>query len=250
MTVRSSLSDDVHTRMLAAEAEVEQLRQALLVARERERLLSHELQHRVRNMLAVIRTICRRTMESGASHDEFAQHFQGRLDSLARYHAEMADPGSTGIELEDVVRDELLRVQVLDGDDLTIDGPPIRLGGKSLELMSLAIHELTTNAVKFGALYRGGKLHISWSVERADGHVLTFRWTETAVSPVAVAPRPHGFGRQLLEEALPYQLGATTSFDLRPGGLACVVTIPRLGTIPDSSAPIRQFTTPETGERP
>ena len=200
-------------------------------------------------MLAVIRSICRRTIESGASQEEFAQHFQGRLETIARYQTETADFGSAGIELEDVVRNELLRVHAREGTELTIKGPPVRLSAKSLDLLNLTFHELTTNAVKFGAFYHGGSLHVSWEIVHADGPVLTIRWAESSVPLISSAPRLRGFGQQFVEEALPYQLGAITSFELRPGGLVCVVAIP-LHVVDDTMAsdntkPADQFILPE-----
>lgn len=212
----------------AARHEIDALREALRASQARERLLIHEVQHRVRNMLAVIRSIYRRSRESGASQDEFAEHFQGRLDTVARYQGKLlkVEPAA-GVDLEEMILDELLLVHIVEGPGLTINGPPVRLCGKALELMGLVIHELTTNAVKFGALYHQGALNIEWSLAGSpDQQSLRFCWKEASVPLVASAPRPAGFGRQLIEEALPYQLGATTSFDLRPGGIECLISLP------------------------
>ncbi|MBV9841345.1 MAG: sensor histidine kinase [Sphingomonadaceae bacterium] len=222
-----------------AAREIGELRAALAAAQERERVLAHELQHRIRNMLGVIRSIYRRTRESGASQDEFAEHFEGRLDALARYQAQVDHVGAIGIEVEDMVRNELLESQCLDGPKCTISGPPVHLRQKPAELMGLAIHELATNAIKFGALAQHGRLDIEWSLEEAAAaDLLRFRWTESGVSVVVPAPRPSGFGRQLIEEALPYQLGATTSFDLKPGGVECSILLPLRGLTakPDDQA--------------
>ena len=222
--------DEVTARLRDAQHELAAMRDALAAAEARERAMAYELQHRVRNMLAVIRSIYRRTRESGASHEEFAEHFQGRLDAVARYQAQIDEAGSPGIELEDMLRNELLEAHCLDGPNCAISGPPVHLQQKSAELMGLTIHELTTNSIKFGALAQDGKLAVEWSLEeRPDGPVLHFRWTEAGVSLVTSAPRPSGFGRQLIEEALPYQLGARTCFQLRPGGLECTIELPLSG---------------------
>lgn len=208
--------------------ELERVRGLLDAAQDRERLLRRELQHGVRNMLATIRSVFRQSREGGASQDEFAEHFQGRLDAIARYHAGgLVDP-SGSVELEDVVREELLAVHCVEGADCTIEGGSVRLRGRSLELVGLALHELTTNALKFGALAGGGRLVVSWATETAgDGSTMVrFRWVETGVAMVSIAPRPSGFGRQLLEEALPYELDAAVSFQLKPGGLAFSLDFP------------------------
>ena len=208
--------------------EIDRLRAALSASELRERALRRELQHRVRNVLAVVRSIYRRSRESGASQEEFAEHFEGRLTAVARYQTHVDGTETGGIEVEDMVRDELLETGCLDLPDCTIAGPPIRLSQKPAELMGLAIHELATNSIKFGALAQGAALDVAWSFDAARG-LLRFRWKESGVSVAGFAPRPTGFGRQLIEEALPYQLGATTSFDLRPGGLDCSIELPLPG---------------------
>ena len=93
--------------------------------------------------------------------------------------------------------------------------------------MGLAIHELTTNAIKHGAVAQGGTIAVEWSLEEAsEGPLLRLRWTESGVSVMTSAPRPAGFGRKLIEEALPYEIGATTSFNLKPGGIECLILLP------------------------
>lgn len=228
-------SPEDHARLLAAQQEIRELREALASSRERERALANELQHRVRNMLAVIRSIFRRSLENGASHKEFAEHFSGRLDAVARYQSQVDDFGSAGIEIEDMVRDELLEGHCLDGPRCSIGGPPVRLRQKAAGLIGLAIHELTTNAIKFGALAQDGTLRVEWSLEDGPEETrLRFRWSEAGVSVTTSAPRASGFGRQLIEEALPYQLGATTTFELRPGGVECCIVLPLTDQQPDA----------------
>lgn len=218
---------DLSAELSAARREIGELRRALEAAARRERTLVRELQHRVRNMLAVIRSVYRRTLESGASQDEFAEHFIGRLDALARYQSFVDDLGRSGVEIEDIVRSELLEGHCLDSPKCTINGPPVYLRQKSAELLSLAIHELTTNSIKFGALAQGGTIAVDWSVhQNSEDRWLRFRWVETGVSVTRSAPRPSGFGRQMIEEALPYQLGAKTSFELKPGGIKCSIQLP------------------------
>lgn len=217
-----------------AKGEVGALREALAAAEARERWLSHELQHRVRNMLAVIRSIHRRTWESGASQDEFAEHFQGRIDAIARYQAQL---GAPGVELEDMLREELLRVHCNEGPHCTIAGPAVRLQQKAAELMGLAVHELVTNSIKFGALAQDGKLAIEWALAGdPTGSRLNLRWVETGIAPLAPAPRPSGFGRQLIEEVLPYQLGAVTSFEIMAGRLECCIALPLPGASGESGS--------------
>lgn len=224
---RVSDDDPMTTHVRDLEQAIADLRDQLHEAAQRERALRNDLRHRVRNMLAVIRSVFRRSRESGASQEELVEHFGGRLDAIARLQSGLVGGPTAGLELEDLVRDELLNVHCDEGSDCRIEGSPVRLHGKVLELVGLAIHELTTNSVKFGALGEGGALAIEWSLDDADGHQsLRLRWRETGVSILATAPRPSGFGRQLIEEALPYELDATVSYDLKPGGVDCLLVVP------------------------
>jgi len=190
--------------------------------------LGDELQHRVRNMLAVIRSVLRRTLEACPSPDEFANHFEGRLDAIARYQTKGMQGQGRSVELEDIVRDELLPTGCLDTPRCAISGPTVPIEGDALEPVTLTVHELATNAFKFGALrHAGGRLDIHWSVAAGrDGATLHFRWVETGVPVIAATPQRRGFGRRYIEEALPYQLGASTVFELRPGGIACTLVLP------------------------
>ena len=215
-------------RLASAWNELKELQASLRASNSREEKLRYELQHRVTNMLAVIRSVLRRTRENSASQDEFAEHFEGRLNAIARYQSFLGVSNSVCVELEDIVREELFAVGCSDGPMCTITGPAVLLSDKSVELIALAVHELTTNAVKFGALAHGGKLRIEWSVDgTSQTGRLYLRWSETGVPVMARAPREHGFGRQLIEEGLPYQLAAQTSFELKPGGLDCEIVLPR-----------------------
>ncbi|MEG3084580.1 sensor histidine kinase [Sphingomonas sp. PB2P12] len=218
---------DHDAQLAALRREVRHLRKALAAADVRERALRYELLHRVRNMLAVIRTIYRRMLGCQLAADEFALHFEDRLDAIGRYQTDVAGIAAGGVDLEDMVRDELLMVHCTDGPDCTIVGPSVRLSAKWGEMMGLALHELAVNAVKFGALAHDGALHIEWSlVEEGARSALHFHWQETGVPLVATAPRPRGFGQGLIEDALPYQFGATSSFVLKPGGLDCTILLP------------------------
>ena len=93
-------------------------------------------------------------------------------------------------------------------------------------MLALAVHELATNSVKFGALSGGGgRLAVRWSIAAEEPRRLSIEWIETGVAVVAAAPIHSGFGREYIEQALPYQLDATTSFELRPGGLTCRISL-------------------------
>jgi two-component sensor histidine kinase len=205
---------------------VETLETRLQAAYDREIVLRGELQHRVRNMLAVLRSIFDRTVVAGGSLEEVTSHFRGRLDAVAQFQsARVAQPGAA-VDLEQIIRDEMHSFQFGDHPKISIDGPETALNPDAAQLLRLAVHELVTNSLKFGVLSAdggGAQLHVRWTT---DIDRLAFTWVETGVSVIASAPIRRGFGREFIEQALPYQLGATTIFELRPGGVFCFIELP------------------------
>jgi two-component sensor histidine kinase len=218
----------------ALEGELQRTRASLSLAEAERRIASDkadvlrgELQHQVRNMLAIVRSIFSRTVAAGGSLEEVADHFRGRLDAIARYQSLRASDPMQGIDFErQIVREELHSFQFGDDPKIVLSGPEVRLCGDTAQTVGLAIHELVTNSIKFGALStpsRNAHLEICW---RVTGDRLDFEWQEHGVPMVAIAPSAHGFGRELIEQGLPYQIGAETSFALQPGGILCRLRIP------------------------
>jgi two-component system CheB/CheR fusion protein len=193
-------------------------------AEEHQRLLLAELQHRVRNTLGVIRSIARRTAENSANVEDMSAHLEGRIDAFARVQA-MATRATNGtIDLATLIEDELLAHAAHDGEQATVKGPEIQLAAKPAELLSLAIHELATNAVKYGALgHNGARVAVSWTLD--DGH-LDFVWQEAGVPGGIKEPDHEGFGLELLRRVIPYELEAETNVDFRTKGLRFKLTMP------------------------
>ena len=188
-------------------------------AHERQATLLAELQHRTRNLLAVIRSVASRTAESTETVEDFLSHLQGRLAAIARTQASLTRSTEVSVSLGEILSDEFLAVAADDGQ-VTIEGPEVRLRGKAAETMSLGLHELTTNALKYGALMsRNGKLSVLWSIEGGADKVLQLTWRETGVSTIDLTPARTGFGRRLIEQVLPYELGAQTRLSFQPGGV-------------------------------
>lgn len=189
-----------------------------------------ELQHRVRNILTVIRSVFARTVDAGGAIEEIADHFKGRLDSLARTQLLVAQSGRRAIDLENLIRDELLSAGASDGPDLFIQGDEVALDPDVAEALGLAIHELTTNALKYGALrFPASRLDIRWSVVHAAADaapVLDLAWREVGVPAIVARPSRRGFGCELIENALPYRLNAETRLEFRGGGVHCSLRIP------------------------
>jgi two-component system CheB/CheR fusion protein len=140
----------------------------------------------------------------------------------------LARAGAFESDLEELVRDELLAHAA---DHVVVQGPGVRLAQKAAEALGLALHELATNAVKFGALSQnGGQLAVTWQIE---DDTLLLEWRESEVPAVDPQPGRSGFGREWLEQGLAYQLGAQTRIQFMPGGVVCVIRLPlqRVGRI-------------------
>ena len=202
---------------------------ALRESEKRLRIVVSELQHRVRNILTVVRSVFARTFDRRGDQEEMADHFKGRLDALARSQIVVTQTAAGTADLENLIRDELMSVGAHDGPQVRIEGPDVQLNSKAAESLGLAVHELTTNAVKYGALRAtGASLDIFWTVDLDQGgqQILTLCWAEQGVPAVSVNPGHEGFGRELIEEALPYRLGAETKLEFRGGGIRCSIVMP------------------------
>ena len=202
---------------------------------DRMEVLLAELQHRTRNLIGVVRAMASRTLRTSTSIEEFRDRFGNRLEALARVNGLLSrlDTGQR-VSFDQLLETELRGHGLTEEDgqaqQVALSGPAgITLPSASVQTLALALHELLTNATKHGALAGpDGRLDIRWEVVRRDGPPrLRVDWREsgTVVRDPAAAPRG-GYGRELIERALPYQLGAETRYDLEPGGLHCVVTLP------------------------
>jgi two-component system CheB/CheR fusion protein len=186
-----------------------------------------ELNHRVRNLLAVVSVIARQTVHRAKSPEEFTASFLGRINALSRAHSLLARQRWGDIGLA-----ELLRIELephLDGTAtrLQLAGPAIQLRPKAALSVGMMIHELGTNAAKHGALsVPEGKVAVTWDVQPVDGApALVLRWDE-ADGP-AVAPRgPDGFGTELLQRQVQHEWNGSVHADFNEGGVQVTVTLP------------------------
>ena len=196
-------------------------------AEERQRLLLAELQHRVRNTLGVVRSIARRSAETSSTVEEYSAHLDGRLNAFARTQALVTRDPEGGIDLEYLVVEELLAYNAREGEQMRVSGPAIRFQPKAAETFALAIHELATNALKYGALSQPtGRLQIAWRIdEAADPPQLLFEWRERG-GPAVAQPARKGFGTELLERTLAFDLKGQTTISFNPSGLECRIAIP------------------------
>ncbi|WP_262028793.1 PAS domain S-box protein [Microvirga sp. Mcv34] len=202
--------------------------EALRESEQHTKLLLAELQHRVRNTLAVVRSITRRTAANSNTVDDYAMHLEGRIEAFARTQTMATRSADSVIDLEELVRDELLAHAVRDDEKAHVEGPPVRLRTVVADKLGLAIHELATNAVKYGALSEtGGHIDVTWTIEGGDGErTLKLEWRETGIRIATAAPRRRGFGTELIERSLPYEIDARTALEFSPGGIRCVIEFP------------------------
>ncbi|CAN7619276.1 PAS domain-containing protein [Phenylobacterium sp. LjRoot164] len=197
-----------------------------------------ELQHRVRNNLAIVRSVVSRTVSNSTSVEELGAHLDGRLQTLARTQAVFTRMGASAMDLAEVIREEMVAVAI-DESQLVIEGPPVRLRREAAQTIALAIHELTTNAIKYGSLAEPtGRLAVEWRIVRSShGQRLFLDWRESGTRALDTSPSRFGFGRELIEKGLPYELGAKTSIEFHPGGVRAVIEIPLSDRIAELAEP-------------
>jgi PAS domain S-box-containing protein len=201
---------------------------------DRQGVLLAELQHRTRNLLAVVQAIAGQTARRSASIEAFADEFEGRLRALGRVQSLLAQTDHRDVDLHTLVRAELAAHAngALDTDRVTVDGPPAALPATSAQALGLALHELATNALKYGALAQtGGRLSVIWrTVMQGPQRQVTLEWRESGVAmPAPDGPRRKGYGSELIQRALPYQLKASTSLEFGPDGVVCLIRVPVRG---------------------
>jgi PAS domain S-box-containing protein len=198
---------------------------------DRQEVLMAELQHRTRNLLAVVQSITSQTIRKAASLEEFQTEFEGRLRALGRVQGLLARLDHHDIDLHMLLEAELRAHGdgALESGKISVDGPPVALPAISAQALGLALHELATNAVKYGALGQGtGHLSVRWNIEREGAEpVVSLEWRESGVIlPGAGLPMRKGYGSELIERALPYQLRARTSLEFGPDGVRCAIAVP------------------------
>jgi len=198
---------------------------------DRQQVLLAELQHRTRNLLAVVQATARRTMQGSASLEEFAREYDSRLRALSRVQGLLARASRETLDLGALVEAELAAHGDGDAGKVRVEGPPVELPTEAVQALALALHELATNAVKHGALGRpSGRLEVTWRLEDGgDGQVrrVMLDWRESGVAmPGGGPPACKGYGSELIERALPYQLGAETRLEFGLDGVRCRITVP------------------------
>lgn len=196
---------------------------------EHQAVLLAELQHRVRNIMAIIRSIVARTAESAADIGDYVELLAGRLLTLARVQALLTRAANASVGFATILSEEL-EAQATHAGQFTVSGPDVDLGPKAAETMTLAIHELTTNALKYGALSTlTGSVDVRWRVENRSGtRWLIFDWIESGAPDRGPLPavRRQGFGSELIEGRVPYELNGHGEVRIEASGARCHIEFP------------------------
>jgi two-component sensor histidine kinase len=190
-------------------------------AEEQQKLLMAELDHRVKNTLATVQSIVRLT----AGDAPQAEVLSGRIRALATAHNLLAQSRWRGADLRGLLKEELRPYRKGSGERPRLRGPAVALAPKAAQALSLVVHELATNAAKYGALSTPeGSLDIGWQILQDDGRRLVLVWQERGGPPV-IPPARSGFGLQLIRSTLAHDMGGSSELRFDPEGLVCRIEL-------------------------
>ena len=202
---------------------------------EREKVILHEMNHRAKNLLSVVQVLARQTARH--SPEDFADRFEARIQALAASHDVLVHNTWREIPVDELVRSQLGHFRTLIGNRIRLSGSSTRLGANAAQAFGLALHELSTNASKYGALSgEQGTIAIGWSVTAQDSGepAFTLTWQESG-GPTVAAPSSRGFGSTLIERSLASQFGCKVDLRFEPSGVVCVFQAPAARVVTDTS---------------
>jgi two-component sensor histidine kinase len=195
-------------------------------AEEHQSLLIAELDHRVKNTLSCVAAIVQRTREGSASIGEFIEALKHRIQSMANTHSVLSRRRWQGASLAELVDNELAPWRP--DRIVTVEGPDIFLAAEAAQALAMVLHELATNAAKYGALsIEQGRVSVDWYV-RSEGSSATavlLDWHERG-GPSVAAPTTPGYGTSVIEDLIPYELGGTVVLRFAEEGVHCNIAIP------------------------
>jgi PAS domain S-box-containing protein len=195
-------------------------------AEERQKLLLAELSHRVKNTLATVLSIANQTLSRAESLDEFSRSFRGRIQALAAAHSLLTAVNWDVAALRVLVEQALQPYASSDRSNLRISGDEVLLRPSAALTFSLVLHELATNAAKYGALQKpGGFVAVDCRVRSNGGRELHLHWAESGGPPVR-PPVRRGFGLELIERSVAHELGGQAVLEYRIDGVSCEITVP------------------------
>ena len=187
-------------------------------------MLVAELDHRVKNALATVAAIIAQTQEGRRSLPDFVAALDGRIQSLAKTHELLSRSHWAGVSLHDIVQRELAPYA---SGNVEIDGPHVELKAEAAQAMAMVVHELATNAAKYGALSnRSGRVQLRWWwLRNGSSGWLAIEWREIDGPPVQM-PSQTGYGMSIIRELVPFELSGKVDLALEPDGVTCRMEIP------------------------
>jgi two-component sensor histidine kinase len=218
----------VIARATASALESGRLHDSLVDARHHGTFLLQELDHRVKNTLAIVQSISRQTLRATPSPEAFAQVFEDRILALSQAHELLTRRAWGRAQLHEILDKALAPFSADLGERFDILGPAIAFSAETSVSVHMTLHELAVNAAKHGALSTpGGKVVIRWAVEEAAAPPrLSLTWREVGGPPIAEQPERRGFGSQLIRRGLARDLGGSASLNFTPSGLVYTLTAP------------------------
>ena len=195
-------------------------------AQAQQDLLVAELDHRVKNALASVAAVTLRTRDRSGSIEEFSDALEGRIQSMADAHALLSRSRWQGVSLADLVHQEL--APYAGADNTEVEGENVVLTATATQAVAMLLHELVTNAAKYGALSTPlGRVCVRWSRRGGEPSPawLKIEWQETGGPPV-VPPAHDGYGTSVIRDLIPYELGGTVELDFAPEGVRCQIAFP------------------------
>jgi PAS domain S-box-containing protein len=196
-------------------------------AEEQRVLLLNELNHRIKNTLTTVQSIAEQTLRAGQVDPGLRENLADRLLALSAAHDVLVKENWAGADLDEIVRRTLAPHQQ-GARRIRIGGPVVRVSPQQAVSLSLALHELSTNAVKYGALSaEAGAVAVEWNLalDASGGRHMTLLWEESGGPPVA-APSRSGFGTRLIARHFGRESGGSATLEFAPAGLRCVIELP------------------------
>ena len=195
------------------------------------RFLMRELTHRSKNLLAVIQAMARQSMAKDLSPEEFVRRFTDRLQGLAGSHDLLSAVEYKGASLLALIRSQLSHYEELFGTRIVLDGAELTLRPEAAQNIGVALHELSTNAAKYGALSNdAGVVRITWTIVEDEPRILTLRWQESGGPPV-LTPTRRGFGRVVMDRITGQALDGKSEIRFEPDGVVWSLIAPTRSTL-------------------
>jgi PAS domain S-box-containing protein len=236
VAVRSAPVRDAHGHFLYAVRIVQDISERK-AAEERQKLLVGELNHRVKNTLATVQSLAAQTARHATSPEVFQERFEARLIALSKAHDQLTLRSWQDADLREAIRSAIspYMAEGAAADRVTLRGEDVMLRPRAALTLSLVLHELATNAAKYGSLSApAGKIVLSWQITAAN--LLVIDWHEQGGPPVST-PEQRGFGTRFIEGSVASELNGKAELDFAPGGLRCLIELPPDRVLADGPPP-------------